>query len=417
MVLHGTTVDMTIYGFISYNGYTGYYERPVYQHYGTTGVDRYSAGISNAGRLARGVVLYPTTVLHGDTLAGGEYTTVPFAYNSGYFKLFAQTTVSGVTGTILDVEGYLCFANRFVFTNTSGVSVVVKTYIPDDRVGKVMFWTPVVAIETTVASGDSITVTVFEGCMVSVRVADDVPADYFLNLTPKDSGGSPVGNSYSGMGEIVIDTANDASFVAYGTAKAAAGAGDHAASPLQDVATLACDDAEYGGKSLLHGSDGYPLYNSTRTALLYKDPMPTPDPPSPIADFAIITISWTGTTDLDICAYWTDVPATTVGWNNNAAGASPAIQWQGDNVGLGPEYINLGVTAATRLAGVTTYTFRIHGNFYSGGTGTANVEVTFGATTLNKDFTPSSHTAQKATTSDPYVTITFAADGTPTAIN
>ncbi len=135
---------------------------------------------------------------------------------------------------------------------------------------------------------------------------------------------------------------------------------------------------------------------------------------------ASITISWSGI-DLDCCAYWSDNSAYKVGWSYSSGSlGNPDYRawWTGDNTDAGPEKIALLVSPTRRCpAESSPYQFKVHLNYYGTGGGSATVSVTFGDVTLSTTITPATNAGDPATTSDPYVTITFAADGTPTSIN
>jgi hypothetical protein len=147
-----------------------------------------------------------------------------------------------------------------------------------------------------------------------------------------------------------------------------------------------------------------------------------PEAPGSISGFAYIEINWSSATieDLDCLGYWTDLTAQQLGWNYSAGSVNDPFKavWQGDNTGAGPEYIQVGVDG-NEATGVETRTYKIHLNFYGyrgSGSSTARVTVTYGGVSLYKTITPSTNSGKAATVSDPSVTITFNADGTPASI-
>ncbi|MDD4101855.1 MAG: hypothetical protein PHU80_04395, partial [Kiritimatiellae bacterium] len=112
-----------------------------------------------------------------------------------------------------------------------------------------------------------------------------------------------------------------------------------------------------------------------------------------------------------------------IGWSHghgSLADDNYKAWWTADDTGSGPESIALMTTAARRSTLESSpYQYRIHLNFYGytgSGTPTATVHVTFAGVTISKTITPGTNASTAATPSDPYVTITFAADGTPTSI-
>jgi len=141
-----------------------------------------------------------------------------------------------------------------------------------------------------------------------------------------------------------------------------------------------------------------------------------------------IIIDWSasGRPDLDCLAYWSDNSSYSVGWrpigngNGSLGDENYRMYWFSDNTASGPEHITLITTPGLRCpAEQPPYQYKIHLNFYAPGTGpaTAKVTVNFGDVSLYKIISPSTNEQQPATDSDPYVTITFASDGTPTDIS
>lgn len=175
------------------------------------------------------------------------------------------------------------------------------------------------------------------------------------------------------------------------------------------------------------GTPNVPIYSTTNVPIYETIMIETPG--SDLSDYwvageAIITISWDQTSrrDLDCCCYWADNSDHKVGWswgNGSLADDNYKLLWTGDNTGLGPEYIHIYTTAARRSTKESSpYQYKVHLNFYgsASGTPTATVYVTFRGLTLSKTIAPATNSGQKATESDPYVTITFANDGTPISI-
>lgn len=141
-----------------------------------------------------------------------------------------------------------------------------------------------------------------------------------------------------------------------------------------------------------------------------------------------IIIDWSasGRPDLDCLAYWSDNSGYSVGWrpigngNGSLGDKNYRMYWFSDNTASGPEHITLITTPGLRCpAEQPPYQYKIHLNFYAPGTGpaTAKVTVNFGDVSISKVITPSTNEQHPATDSDPYVTITFASDGTPTDIS
>lgn len=181
------------------------------------------------------------------------------------------------------------------------------------------------------------------------------------------------------------------------------------------------------GAKPLYSADNYPIYSLSNVPV-YESIIEESDDLSgyQVIGEATITIDWSssGLSDLDCCAYWSDNSGYKIGWsygNGSLWDENYRAWWTGDDTGNGPEQIALLVTAARRCpAESSPYQFKVHLNFYgdsSGGTPTATVSVTVGSTTLSTSITPGTNQGNAATTSDPYVTITFASDGTPTAIS
>jgi len=182
------------------------------------------------------------------------------------------------------------------------------------------------------------------------------------------------------------------------------------------------------GEAPIHSSCGYPLFAADGAPL--HAAIVTDIPESDFSGYHVIgeteiTIDWSasGIEDLDCCAYWADNAIAKIGWSyghGSFADDDYKAWWTADNTGSGPEKIALLTTAARRSTKETApYQYRIHLNFYGyngHGTPTATVTVRFGAATLSRTISPATRSGAAATPSDPFVTITFAADGAPTSI-
>ena len=139
--------------------------------------------------------------------------------------------------------------------------------------------------------------------------------------------------------------------------------------------------------------------------------------------WATITISWAsyGGKDLDICGYWVDQPSIKVGYGHGSGSTDSTYRsrWKGDNTGSGPEYVLVGVNENDIASGVTTRKYRIHFNYYNtaGSPAKADVSVRANGVTKRRSSSASTRKSSPASTSDPYVTITFDSDGTPISID
>lgn len=133
-----------------------------------------------------------------------------------------------------------------------------------------------------------------------------------------------------------------------------------------------------------------------------------------------IVISWSGGSDVDICAFFSHYPGATIGYNHGSeinAGDGFTAQWtSGDNTSGGPETISL---AYSGLRGIGGKSFEIHTNWYSVGSGdqTSGGPATITATdakgtTKTLTITPATSKGRAATAADPGVRINFNTDGT-----
>ncbi len=410
--LVGTYAGVKLYGFKFPSG------RLICQPYPSADVSRAAADIrdwSSGGGQVRSV----RPVLYFYNAGAWQWGVGQvMAYRTGYFnqkRLWPGP--AGSTVTIFDMSGWVCWANKVTFSNDSGRAIRVRSFVPDDREGAVYVGSET-PLNEVVADGDSLAITVFEGWKLQFEDSQ-FPDDYQVEIVP--SVGAVDGDPWADT-PCVIDTSHDVVFDPRIPQGLEAGTEDHPESPLADIDTLTATKCVYAGRALLYGAAGDPLYDSSHVGIIYRgtvlpeEPPPAP-PPGPSVDYALITVSWGSGIHLDVIAYWTDVPGVTVGWTVDAGNPGAAIVMHNqDNVRLGPEHITLGVTAASRLAGVTTYTFRVHFNFWGGSGSGAEIEVRHGAVTLNKAVSPSTNFHVPASKSDPYVTITFNAAGTPLSI-
>lgn len=200
----------------------------------------------------------------------------------------------------------------------------------------------------------------------------------------------------------------------------------------QDDGEISADSVELGGITTPEGAK--PLFSTTNLPIfatsgepVYEGVVTLPDNIDgyQIVGEATITIDWSssGISDLDSCSHWADNSGSVIGWgygNGGLANDNYTAWWTGDNTSAGPETIALITSANARSSKETSpFQYKVHLNFYgdaSSGTPTATVTITRGTVTLSKTITPSTNQGEAATISDPAVTITFAADGTPTSI-
>lgn len=166
------------------------------------------------------------------------------------------------------------------------------------------------------------------------------------------------------------------------------------------------------------GADWNGKLTSNMTATVVAVPSEHP------STYASITVMWSefGGRDLDICGYWTDRSDVKVGWSwgYGSTGAEFESVWEGDNTGSGPEYIHIGVKPGQTLAGGSgNRTYRVHCNYYgsSNGSAKARIKVDCAGKSMSKTISTSNRNGSKATTSDPYVTITFDAAGNLLSVN
>jgi len=133
-----------------------------------------------------------------------------------------------------------------------------------------------------------------------------------------------------------------------------------------------------------------------------------------------IVISWSGGSDVDICAFFSHYPSATIGYNHGSeinVGDGFTAQWtSGDNTSGGPETVSL---AYSGLRGIGGKSFEIHTNWYSVGSGdqTSGGPATITATDANGTtktltITPATSKGRAATAADPGVRINFNTDGT-----
>lgn len=137
-------------------------------------------------------------------------------------------------------------------------------------------------------------------------------------------------------------------------------------------------------------------------------------------DYALIYIEWgSGNRDLDICGYWTATSGNKVGWSYNSSFNNPPyiVEWSsGDYTGWGGME-----RLALRLSPWSTSprTFRVHFNYFGETEESPVCTVTArkGAVTITKSNQRcGTNSGSRATTSDPYCTITFDEHGTPLSI-
>lgn len=205
-----------------------------------------------------------------------------------------------------------------------------------------------------------------------------------------------------------------------------------------DDGDVTLDGIGLGGVTVVEGylpifsTTGIPIFSTTGIPL--HAAVVTKKKESDLSEYTVvgeslITISWDQIEydryNLECCAYWLDNQSYKVGstyGHGSIGNDNYGAYWTGSTANWGPEYIALLTTSDRRCSAESSpYQYRVHLNFYGNPYGstnnTATVTVDFGATTLSKTIYPSTNTDQPATPSDPFVTITFAADGTPTSIN
>lgn len=154
-----------------------------------------------------------------------------------------------------------------------------------------------------------------------------------------------------------------------------------------------------------------PLYGKNGT-LLYA---------TSIAMSCSIVISWSGGTDIDICAFYTHFPSGKMGYSYGSSqgytvndGNGFSATWGGDNTSGGPENITLAYQGAYGIVGKS---FEIHANWYSTGSSSSGGNVTVTATdsrgtVKSMTFTPAHTKSKAAQPGDPGVRINFNTDGT-----
>lgn len=142
-------------------------------------------------------------------------------------------------------------------------------------------------------------------------------------------------------------------------------------------------------------------------------------------DWANIAIEWSewGGKDIDICGYWLAHTSGKMGYAHTSAKQDLSTawksMWKGDNTGSGPE--NVLVHVANDELGDSTVErqYRIHFNHYGQAASSPHVRVTVNGNgkTLSKVCSAATRRGNAASTSDPYVTITFDESDTPIAID
>ena len=153
-----------------------------------------------------------------------------------------------------------------------------------------------------------------------------------------------------------------------------------------------------------------PLYGKNGT-LLYQ---------TAVSMSCNIVISWSGGSDVDICAFFSHYPSVTIGYNHGSeinVGDGFTAQWtSGDNTSGGPETVSLAYSGSHGIGGKS---FEIHTNWYSVGSsdqasgGPATITVTDAkGTTKSLTITPATSKGRAATAADPGVRINFNTDGT-----
>lgn len=163
---------------------------------------------------------------------------------------------------------------------------------------------------------------------------------------------------------------------------------------------------------VLCGRAGLPLYGRNGT-ILYAEPV------SMAVD---IVISWTGGSDVDICACF-DVVGGSVGYSHGdtISGDGFTANWSGDNTSGGPETVRIEYSGnRSSLADVH---FDIHANWFSVGTDSEGHELSGGGPATvtatdakgnTKTFTimPGTSKHRAANTGDPGVRLNFNVNGT-----
>ena len=155
------------------------------------------------------------------------------------------------------------------------------------------------------------------------------------------------------------------------------------------------------------GADWNGNYTENMTVTVIAIPAEHP------SSWASIQIVWSnfGGRDLDVCGYWEDVPSVKVGYSYGTGSLDRDFMsdWEGDNTGSGPEYINVGVKPGQTLVGVIRKVYRVHCNYYgsNGNPPKATIRVSCNGVSCSKTITASTRNGSPAQTSDPGVAITF----------
>lgn len=377
--------------------------------------------------------MYPSSAVNwDDSTWGARKHTVSIYNNSGVLQNVYDTTSTGYTANYTSSTSwgaiFVSFYREIEIVNNSAKNLTFKfRQIADSLTWGIPGTSTQIAYSLSetdeeVSAGSTIVLKGYEP--IEIEFAADSLEDYDYSI--KDQNGS-VRRMTSASGDFVLKT-EDGSII---DTPATSGVFNSDDGPIKidDYLTITVEEGDQlifanigsSSGSLLHGDIGAGENALLHEAIITETEEGETKPPSSISGFAYITISWDGAgyEDLDCCAYWTDLTAQKIGWSYSAGSVNDPFKavWQGDDRGTGPEYIQVGVDG-NEATDVTTLTYRIHLNFYGPGSGTAtaNVEVTYGGVTLDKDITPNTNRSSKATTSDPYVTITFNANGTPASI-
>ena len=158
---------------------------------------------------------------------------------------------------------------------------------------------------------------------------------------------------------------------------------------------------------ILRGASGLPLYGKNGT-LLYK---------SPITMSCSIVIAWSGGDDLDICAFFTHLSGSQMGYGHASSISEGGFtgSWpSGDNTQGGPETVNIGYSGSDGLSGKS---FEVRTNWYETGEGKVGGSATVTATdgkgnVFTYTVNPATSKHRAANTGDPGVRIYFNYDGT-----
>ena len=138
------------------------------------------------------------------------------------------------------------------------------------------------------------------------------------------------------------------------------------------------------------------------------------------SEWHVIKIKWAnyGGYDLDICGYWANAPTDNVGWSwgNGSERGGYQSRWHGDNTGSGPEQIDVRISKEELSRERKKRKYKIHFNYFEGYASSYKAEVEVDGK-LSKVQKASKRLGTRATTNDPFLTITFDETGKPISID